>query len=116
MGALPMSRKEFNRYTKLLAFYRAEGKCQKCGIKLAAGNIQFHHDKECTFGGLPELDNCVVLCVNCHSKITGKRAAVIAKSNRQRAKHIGIKKARPSFATNRSGPFKKKIDGTVERR
>lgn len=112
-----MSRAEFGKTIKLAAFDRAKGCCQNCGNKLTAGNIHFHHDKECAFGGTSDLQNCIPLCKNCHGKITGKRAAVIAKSNRVRAKHIGLwQPARPSFQTNRNGRFKKKMDGTVERR
>lgn len=64
-----------------------------------------------------ELQNCIVLCRACHSTITRQRAAVIAKSNRVRAKHLGLRRSeRPSFATNKDGPFKKRMNGTVERR
>ncbi len=63
-------------------------------------------------GGGNHLDNCVVLCRSCHRGITSDRAAVIAKSNRIRAKHIGIAKA-SRFPCGRGSPFKKKIDGTV---
>jgi hypothetical protein len=57
-----------------------------------------------------------VVCKTCHRAITGKRSPVIAKSNRQRAAHIGAQAQRSSFATNRDGPFKKRMNGTVERR
>lgn len=111
-----MSRAEFTKATKTEAFYRCGGKCQSCGTILAYGNIEFHHDKECAFGGSNHLRNCVVLCRNCHCAITNHRLPVIAKSNRQRAKHLGLRSRRSSFQTNRDGPYKAKIGGGVVRR
>ena len=108
-------RSEFSKSVRLKAFIAARGKCQDCGIPLRSTNVEFHHDKECTFGGNAQLENCVPLCKNCHGAITKRQAPVIAKSNRIRAKHLGIRK-RSSFATNRDGAFKKKMDGSVVRR
>ena len=109
-------RQEFSKRTKLLAFQASGGRCQKCTARLMTRRIEYHHDTECAFGGTATLDNCVVLCTGCHADITGERAAVIAKSNRVRAKHLGIRRSRSSFATNRDGPFKKRMDGSVVRR
>ena len=111
-----MSRQEFSKSTKINAFVAARGKCQNCGIQLRSTNVEFHHDKECTFGGDARLENCVPLCKNCHSAITKRQAAVIAKSNRTRSKHLGLKPRRSSFATNRDSPWKRKMDGTIVRR
>jgi hypothetical protein len=36
----------------------------------------------------------LAICRACHRHITSNRAPVIAKSNRVRAKHIGVKKPR----------------------
>lgn len=101
-----MTRAEFTKRTKAKAFNRSGGKCQSCGVKLAYGNIEFHHDRECTFGGDGNLGNCVVLCRNCHRDITNHRVPVIAKSNRQRAAHIGLRSRRQGFRGW------KKFDGT----
>ena len=87
-----MSRAEFSKRTKLEAFKRSGGQCECCTARLFVGKYDFHHVKEDTFGGEPTLENCKVLCTVCHDKITGARAAVIAKSNRIRAKHLGIKR------------------------
>ena len=110
-----MSRQEFSKATKLAAFQACDGHCQKCTARLVVGRIEYHHDKECAFGGQATLENCIVLCRGCHAEITGERAAVIAKSNRTRDKHLGIRH-RSSFATNRDGAFKKKMSGEVIRR
>lgn len=109
-------REEFSKRTKLEAFTRANGRCEKCSARLSPGNIEYHHAKEAAFEGPATLENCTVLCKTCHREITNQRAAVIAKSNRVRAKHLGIRPQRPSFQTNRNAAFKKRMDGTVVRR
>lgn len=106
------TRREFSKAVKLAAYQRSGGHCEICTSKLYPGRFDYHHDKEDTFGGEPTLENCVVACVACHSKITRKRAAVIAKSNRVRNREIGIKKP-STFACARTSKFKKKITGEV---
>ena len=69
-----------------------------------------------TFDGGNSLFNCVCLCRNCHRLLTNKRVAVIAKSTRVRNKHIGIRRQRSSFQTNRDGPWKRKMSGEIVRR
>jgi 5-methylcytosine-specific restriction protein A len=98
-------RREFTKAVKLDAWKRAAGQCEKCTAKLFPGNVEYHHDKECTYGGAATIENCVVLCRACHSTITGKRAKDIAKSNRVRNRNIGIKKPRTIRAW-------RKFDGT----
>lgn len=109
-------RQEFTKRTKLDAFERAGGRCQSCSARLFVGKYEFHHDRECTFGGEATADNCRVLCVACHSAITRQRAAVIAKSNRVRERHLGIKRAssRPLPGSKASG-IRKRMNGAVER-
>jgi 5-methylcytosine-specific restriction endonuclease McrA len=110
-------RREFPKHVKLATWQRADGHCEKCTTKCYPGHFEYHHIKEDTFNGEPTLENCQLLCIACHSKITRKRAAAIAKSNRIRNREIGIKKniARPLPGTRASG-WKHKMDGTWERR
>lgn len=110
-------RAEFSKRTKLIAWNRSQGRCEQCTAKLFTGNIEYHHVREATFNGLASLDNCMVLCRACHRTITKSRAPLIAKSNRQRAAYIGLRKNNypPIPGTKRSG-WKKRMDGTVERR
>ena len=112
-----MSRAEFTAKTKRYALNRCAGKCQSCGVPLTpATGVEFHHDLECTYGGNNDISNCVVLCGNCHSNITIARVSVIAKSNRVRAKHLGLRNRRSSFATNKDGQYKRTFySGTVRR-
>lgn len=87
-------RAEFTKAVKLEAWRGSQGRCMGCTAKLFPGNIEYHHDKECAFGGKGTKENCVVLCRACHSRVTKERAPVIAKSNRVRNRHIGVKKPR----------------------
>jgi 5-methylcytosine-specific restriction endonuclease McrA len=106
----------FTKRIKLLAFQACGGRCPNCTARLGPGNLEFHHITECTYSGTGGIDNCIPLCKTCHKAITKERAPVIAKSNRVRAKHLGIARKRSSFATNKSGPLKRKMDGTIVRR
>ena len=109
-------RREFSKAVRLARWQQCGGFCEWCDAKLYVGKFEYHHDVEDTFGGKPDFDNCRVLCTACHSRVTRARARVIAKSNRVRAKHLGLKPKRSSFSTNRDSPFKKRMDGTVVRR
>ena len=110
-------RAEFSKRTKVVVWNRSGGNCERCTAKLYPGKFHYHHVLEATLSGSAEVANCQCLCVACHSEITADHAPVIAKSNRVRAKHIGIRtKSRQSFPTNKNGPFRKKINGAVERR
>lgn len=101
-------RREFNKAVKLAAFQRCKGHCELCTARLIVGKFEYDHVVEDTFGGEPTLENCKVLCSTCHGRKTGSRAAVIAKSNRIREKHLGIKR-KSSFCGWR------KFDGTPVR-
>lgn len=87
-----MSRREFSPAVKLAAFKRSQGLCEECSATLYVGKFEYDHVKEDTFDGEPTLENCAVLCVSCHKGKTKKNAPIIAKSNRIRKKHLGIKK------------------------
>jgi len=110
-------RLEFSKRTKLEAYQRAKGRCEECGARLDAGNVDYHHKNECTMGGDNSPENCMAVCKTCHKRITGQRAPVIAKSNRLRARHLNLEKphGRPMPGTKRSG-WRKRMNGKVERR
>jgi 5-methylcytosine-specific restriction endonuclease McrA len=110
-------RREFSTKTKLKAFAACGGLCQRCSAKLSVGNIESHHDRECTMGGDRNPENCVALCKSCHAAITGTRAAVIAKSNRVRNKHIGAaRRSRHPMPGSKDTNLKRTFrHGTVKR-
>ena len=111
-----MSRREFTKAVKLAAFQRSGGNCEGCTARLAVGRFEYHHQTEDTFAGEPMLENCQVLCVPCHSAITRKQAAVIAKSSRVRAKHLGIKRTSRPIPGSKASGLRKRMNGQVERR
>ena len=110
------TRKEFSQRTKLAEWEDAGGKCRKCEHKIKVGERRvFDHRLPDALTGLNDPENCQLLCGPCDKEKTRKDVQMIRKADRQKARHIGAK-ARNSFPTNRNGPFKKKMDGTVERR
>jgi 5-methylcytosine-specific restriction protein A len=103
-----MARREFTKRIKLERWQHANGQCEECGVELRPG-VGFHYDHHVAdaLGGDPTFANCRVLCTNCHGTKTGQQdIPAIAKSNRTRNKHLGIKK-RTTFRGWR------KMDGTV---
>lgn len=111
-----MKRDEFKKRTRIEAFTRCKGRCEGCGAILRPGHFDYDHDKPAAFGGEAVLENCRVLCDACHGAKTYKRdIPAVAKSNRIRAHRAGIRK-KSRFPGSKDSPFKKKINGTVERR
>jgi 5-methylcytosine-specific restriction protein A len=114
-------RAEFSPKTKLLAFRRAGGCCEKCGNKIVGsrGPVQYDHIIPAAIGGSNELDNCQVLCKRpCHDLKTHKTdVPEIARSARLEKKAAGIKKrkGKPMPGTTASG-WKHKMDRSWERR
>ena len=108
-------RREFTKAIKLAAFQRANGKCENCTARLMPGRFEYDHRLADTFGGEPTLENCEVLCTNCHDAKTHKSdIPAVAKSNRVRAKHIGAKvKTRNPIPGSKASKWKQKLDGTV---
>lgn len=114
------TRSEFPPKVRLAAWERAGGKCENCGNKIVSGNgPHYDHSTPDAVGGSPTLGNCVVLCIRpCHMlKTTKTDVPEIAKTKRITAKHIGAERtaSRPLAGSKRSG-WRKKMDGTVERR
>jgi 5-methylcytosine-specific restriction protein A len=109
---------EFSRKVMVAAFQRAGTRCEKCATVLRPGKFQYDHIIPQELGGESTLENCQVLCSACHDAKTFKQdIPAIAKSNRVRAKHLGAvkPKGRPIPGSKASG-WRKKLDGTVERR
>ncbi len=66
----------FSEEVKREAFNRANGRCEKCGKVLVYDNHEdgergaweAHHKKAVKDGGSDTLQNCQVLCRECHKK------------------------------------------------
>ena len=65
----------FDLNTKIDAYNRAGGRCERCGklcraIKTENGisfpDSEFHHKTSIQAGGSDGLSNCEHLCINCH--------------------------------------------------
>jgi 5-methylcytosine-specific restriction endonuclease McrA len=67
-------RQEFTTKTKLTAFTRANGRCENkdCGRKIDNMKVkaEYHHMLPCNLGGGNDLENCQLLCTECHKTET----------------------------------------------
>lgn len=101
---------------KLRVFERYKGICYLSGRKIMPGDKwQLEHPLAIINGGENRESNMAPALVTPHKVKTAADVAQKAKNDRVRKRHLGIKK--PSrFACSRNSRWKKKIDGTVERR
>ena len=113
-----MPRVEFSKKTKLQAFQRSGGRCERCTSLLYPGKFDYDHIVPSEFSGDNSLENCKVLCAACHSTKTARQdIPAIAKSTRVRNKHIGAKaKNGPAIPGSKRSGWKRKMDGTVVKR
>lgn len=108
-------RAEFTKATKLARFEHAKGCCETCGNKIIT-TAEYDHFVPAAIGGANEFDNCRVLCVKCHRlKTSTIDVPQISKSVRIAEKRAGVRKTRP-MPGSRASPWKRKIDGSTERR
>lgn len=111
-------RREFPTKIRVAAFERCGGRCEKCGVHLTPGKFAYDHILPDWLGGEPVLSNAQVLCTPCHSEKThNEDRPRINKAVRQRAAHLGAKApSRNPLPGGKRSPWKKKLNGTVERR
>jgi len=93
------------------------GRCYLSGREILPGDIwEIEHVVAVSLGGLNVESNLAPVLVEPHKEKTRRDVAIKAKIARQRNKHLGIKsKKRPMFGSRASG-WRKRMDGTVERR
>lgn len=82
-------RLEFSRTVKRDALKRSKWFCEKCTAKLSTGKFEFDHIQPANDGGEATLENCRVLCVNCHKGVTKVYVRELRKAERIRDKHSG---------------------------
>lgn len=96
---------------------RYNGRCYLTGREIRPGDPwQCDHVLALANGGHNRESNLAPALVEEHAKKTAVDRAIKAKTDSVRKRHFGIAGQRRGFLTNKNGPFKKKMDGTVERR
>lgn len=95
---------------------REEGKCHITGRKIRPGEKwELEHKLALSLGGEHRESNLAPALVIPHRAKTRIDRRIKAKNDRVRKRHIGIR-PKSKFLTSKDGPFKKKLNGTVERR
>lgn len=101
---------------RLRVFDGCGGKCHRCGRKIKAGERwTLEHLKAICNGGQNRESNLGVTCDWCLPIKNAEDVAEKAKVYAIRSKHLGIAK-RSRFPGSRDSGWKKRMDGTVERR
>lgn len=103
---------------KLRVYFNANGKCAECGRKPRAGDKpEYDHILALCNGGENRESNLRILCSWCHDAKTRKDVAEKSLNRRVQAKRLGFHKpkGRPMPGSKASG-WKRRLDGTVERR
>jgi hypothetical protein len=59
-----MRKDDFSQIVKKSALKRSDNRCERCW---SSCNLEFHHKVPVSLGGDSSLENCVVLCHNCHN-------------------------------------------------
>lgn len=94
-----------------------QSRCAHCGGKFdGSGKPEFDHIKPLCLGGENRESNLQPLHKACHAIKTKQDVSSHAKARRLHQKHLGIaRKGKPIPGSKASG-WKKKLDGTIERR
>lgn len=77
---------------------------------------EFDHIIALINGGENRQSNIEALCKSCHAIKTGADVAEKSKVARVRKKHLGIAKPKRPMPGSRASKWRKRMDGTVERR
>jgi 5-methylcytosine-specific restriction protein A len=100
---------------RLRVLARGNYACACCGTPIGAKPWDLDHIVALKLGGRNVESNLQALLNEHHKSKTAADLAEKSRDYRKQSKHRGIKK-RSSFATNRDGPFRKKLSGEVVRR
>ena len=113
-----MPRKRFSRKERVRLFELRNGICHLCEGKIQVGQAwHIEHLIAWELTRDDSDDNLRLAHVKCHKPKTAEDVRAIRKADRQRAKHVGVKKpkGRPIAGTKASG-WKHKLNGQWERR
>ena len=113
------TRTEFPAKVRAEAFARAGGCCDECAAPIRPGNgPEYDHRVPDALGGKATLDNCAVLCRNCHgAKTATQDVPAIARAKRLHRKQIGAAtETRNPLPGGKGSHLKRKVGGGVEER
>lgn len=114
-----MTRRRISTRDRLACFQENNGICHICGGKIHAGEgFDISHPIPLELGGADDKSNWRPAHKRCHARLTADvDLPNIARAKRREARHVGAKapSARP-VPGSRNTPFKRKLDGTTERR
>jgi 5-methylcytosine-specific restriction protein A len=111
-------RRRLSTTQRLALFLAAKGQCQACGWRLDPGmRWEIDHIVPLALGGDDTDVNLQVLCKACHGgKTTRQDKPRLAKAKRVRARHLGATQPQSIIPGSRMSPWRKRVDGRVERR
>lgn len=102
---------------RLRVFLKFNGICQECGLKIQGSNWICDHRLAIINGGQNRESNLGPVCYRC-DKTKKTPADVKAKSEtyRKRASYLGVKRKSRPIPGSRASGWKRKVDGTWEKR
>ena len=111
-----MIRKAFSKRDLAKRLQSFGSRCSECLCSInGSSGLEWDHHVPLAIGGPDDLVNLEPLCIRCHRLKTRLDVRRIAKVERVRQKHLGIRRA-SRFPGSRSSPWKKKLDGSIVRR
>jgi 5-methylcytosine-specific restriction endonuclease McrA len=104
-------------HVRLRIFDREGGRCHLSGRKIMPGDLwDLDHKIALINGGEHRESNLFPALRDKHRQKTAEDVAEKAATARVRSKHLGIKKPRNPMPGSKASPYRKRMDGTVERR
>jgi 5-methylcytosine-specific restriction enzyme A len=102
-------------------FLSQDGLCPLCSMKLhTKGHVPVsfidEHMLARGIGGSESMDNRALVCIPCAKAKTVADKGAIEKCKRVRDRHIGAKRSRNPMPGSRASGWRKRMDGTAERR
>ena len=111
-----MTRRSLSKLARIRIFDSADGICHICQTKIHTGEAwQADHILPLALGGEDNEKNMAPAHEKCHLGKTKVDISRTRKADRQRAKHLGIKK-KSTIPGSKNSRWKKKLDGTVVER
>ena len=102
---------------RIRVWERAGGHCHRCNRKLGPGDVwTLEHVQALINGGANAEHNLDVTCFWCFPIKNAEDVAQKAKNASVKAGHVGVRESRNPLPGGRKSKWKKKLDGTVERR